>query len=137
MIKPVSIVLLTAAVAFSSLTAGRAREEGAPDLARGAQLFGQCAVCHALSENDAHRAGPNLYGVFGSVAGAKPGFAYSNALEQADFIWTQARLDEWLADPRGYLPGNRMFVAPIAEADQRRDLIAYIESQTSADSDTP
>jgi cytochrome c len=73
------------------------------------------------------RTGPSLAGVFGRKAGTAQGFQrYSRALKEADVIWTAAALDAWLADPKQFLPGNRMTFPGIEDAKARADLIAYL-----------
>jgi len=70
--------------------------------------------------------GPALYGFFGETAGTRPGFAYSAALAEADFVWTPAALNAWLAQPGRFLPGNSMVFAGILRPGDRDDLIAYL-----------
>jgi len=104
---------------------------GAGDPERGAELFRSCAACHALAPG-AHRTGPSLAGIFGQEAGTVSGFTrYSDALEAADVVWDRDALDAWLADPAGFIPGNRMTFRGIPDADARADLIAYLEAATA------
>ena len=53
--------------------------------------------------------------------------AYSKGLADADFVWDEATLDPWLADPRGYIPGTKM-VLKLAKPEDRADVIAYLKS---------
>lgn len=78
--------------------------------------------------------GPNLHGIFGTEAGTRPGFDYSEILRQSDFVWTPRALDAWLAQPSRFLPGNRMSFIGIANADDRADLIAWL-LETAGSSD--
>jgi cytochrome c len=64
--------------------------------------------------------------VFGRQAGRAEGFAYSPALQEAAFVWDAGQLDNWLANPSTFLPGNRMAFAGVRNETQRRDLIAYL-----------
>jgi cytochrome c len=108
----------------------------AGDPEAGAQVFRACAACHTL-EPGAHRTGPSLAGVFGREAGTVSGFTrYSPALEQADLTWTEDMLDAFLADPQGFVPGNRMTFAGVPDAQARADLIAYLQTAT-AEGGTP
>lgn len=107
----------------------------AADYDAGRRQFRRCGSCHTVDQNGSHRVGPNLYGLFGREAGTAENFNYSDALESADFIWTPEQLDAWLANPREFLPGNRMsFVGLRNEAD-RRDVIAYLLHETSTAAD--
>lgn len=112
-------------------------EFGAPytqaSLENGQRIFRRCAACHTLEEGARHLVGPNLHGVFGREAGTAQGFRYSDALQNADFVWTPPRLDEWLANPREFLPGNRMAFPGLREEQDRTDVIAYIAVETHAD----
>jgi len=102
------------------------------DLANGRAAFARCRACHTLTEGGARLTGPNLWNVFGRQVGSKEGFTYSPAMQAADFAWDTARLDLWLDNPRQFMPGNRMIFNGIHDADDRRDLIAYIATQTQA-----
>ncbi|MFC4724196.1 cytochrome c family protein [Glycocaulis abyssi] len=100
------------------------------NLDNGRRLFRRCASCHTLGSGERHLVGPNLHGMFGREAGGAEGFRFSRALEQADFVWTKAELDEWLANPRTYLPGNRMSFAGLRNDADRNDLIAFLAVET-------
>jgi cytochrome c len=41
---------------------------------------------------------------------SQPGFAYSAALRNSGLTWTEACLNEWLANPSALVPGNIMVV---------------------------
>ncbi len=102
------------------------------DAARGRQLYeDRCAVCHSI---DAHRAGPRHRGVFGRRAGAAAGYDYSPALRGSGLIWNAPTLDRWLANPTALVPGTRMGTR-VAEARDRRDIIAFLRSPAAAGPD--
>ena len=70
----------------------------------------------------------NLHRIFGRVAGKQPGFEYySDTFKQADFVWTPALLDLWLADPMRMFPDTTMMSRGVPDAQDRADLIAYLE----------
>ena len=92
----------------------------------GKRTFRLCQSCHLIEEGAGNRVGPNLYGMFDRKVGELDGFNYSRALMEADFDWTPEKLEEWLADPRGFLPGNRMSFAGVRRPDDRTAVIAYI-----------
>jgi cytochrome c len=96
------------------------------DRANGRRQARACAACHTFDQGGQAMLGPNLYGIFGTVAGTRPGFDYSEILRHADFVWTPRALDAWLARPSRFLPGNRMSFIGIANADDRADLIAWL-----------
>jgi len=100
------------------------------DLEDGRRQFGLCRSCHTVVEGGPNMTGPNLHGVFGRPAGAVEGYRYSDALQNADFVWDAERLDAWLANPRTYLPGNRMTFVGLDDPKKRIDLIAYLKVES-------
>ena len=96
----------------------------------GERLSMQCRACHSFEESGANLMGPALHGFFGRKAGSFEGFAYSVALQGADFVWTPPVLNAWLAQPADFLPGNKMIYAGLSKADDRRAVIAYLLGAT-------
>ena len=103
------------------------------DYMKGKQGFqSRCSACHTLADDSSDIAGPNLWGVFNRVAGSKPDFTYSDALRTADFQWTPSRLDAWLADPQGYLPGNIMGIPEAVPETERLNILSFMMIETGA-----
>ena len=112
------LLLLTAPLA--SFAAG--------DAVRGARLFHPCEYCHS-TEPGVHGVGPSLAKVFGSKAGSAPGFTnYSEALRSSGKAWDAATLEQWLADPVAFIPGNTMAFPGVRNSRARADLVAYLEA---------
>jgi cytochrome c2 len=126
------MAVLHAAPAGAQTTMTRDALAGA-DYVKGRAAFqSRCSACHTLAEGSADLAGPALFGMFGRRAGTKPGFAFSAALEDAGFDWTQDRLAAWLADPAGYLPDNVMLIPePVPERD-RLNMISFMMVESGA-----
>lgn len=103
------------------------------DYQKGRRQFAKCRACHLVNASGGHRIGPNLSGIFGSQIGTAEGFNYSDVLLEADFVWTPEQLDQWLANPREFLPGNLMNFAGVANEGQRRDLLAYLMVETAVE----
>ncbi len=101
------------------------------DYDKGRRQFATCRSCHLLDEGAGHRVGPNLYNLFNNKVGQAEKFKYSQALQDADFQWTPEQLDQWLANPREFLPNNRMTFAGISNETQRTNLIAYLMIETA------
>ncbi len=105
------------------------------DLAKGEAQFKKCASCHAIENGGANGIGPNLYGIVGNKHAAVPGFTYSGALEasaSSGKVWDWQSMSAWLANPRQYIPGNKMSFAGISKPEDRANLIAYLNSKDSS-----
>lgn len=100
------------------------------DLDNGRRAFARCRSCHTITPGGPNMTGPNLYGVFGSKAGAKEKYSYSHAMRTAGFTWDAETLDHWLQNPRTFLPGNKMSFAGLPDATDRRDVIAFLKVET-------
>ena len=100
------------------------------DIENGERKFGMCRSCHSITPGGPNMTGPNLHGVFGRKAAQAPGYNYSDALKNHDIVWDASHLDQWLANPRTYLPGTKMSFAGLADAKDRTDLIAYLMLET-------
>ena len=92
-------------------------------------MFRFCAGCHSLKAGE-FRVGPPLAGLIDRRAGAVPGFRYSKALRQSGIVWNATTLDGWLANPKKYVPGNRMPFSGIRNDRVRADLISFLETAT-------
>lgn len=92
-----------------------------------------CSACHSLDKGGPHMVGPGLHGFFGTRVGTRENFAYSEALREAEFVWTPRALDAWLAQPGRFLPGNRMTFAGVMRQEDRDALIAYLLDVTMAE----
>ena len=99
------------------------------DAKRGQLKFGACRTCHYPEKAVGHNNGPSLWNIFNLKAGSQPGFDYySDALKNADFVWTPALMNVWLADPQKFLPGNMMMSLGIPDAQDRADVIEYLKT---------
>ncbi|WP_442113638.1 c-type cytochrome [Pseudomonas sp. NUPR-001] len=98
------------------------------DATQGKALFnGQCGFCHS-TEAGKHLMGPSLHGVAGSASAQVAGFNYSAALKGSQLRWDDANLDRWLTGPATVVPGNMMMFPGQADAQARRNLIAYLKT---------
>ena len=102
-------------------------EPGTPEH-EGRLSFGQCAVCHTYREDQPHRIGPNLYGIYGAEAGKAEGFTYTAAMRQSGVVWDEASLDAFMEDPQAYMRGNRMAYLGEPDPEVRANIIAYLKS---------
>lgn len=100
--------------------------------AMGEAVFASCRGCHSIDEGGPTLLGPNLWGVINRPVASVDGYAYSEALKEFGGTWELGRLDEFLADPAGAVPGTRMVVPGIEDRAGRANLIAYL-NQNSAE----
>lgn len=95
----------------------------------GLRVARRCTACHTFDQGGPNRVGPNLWNIVNAPHAHIDGFAYSDALQaMADKPWTYEELNAFLADPRGYAPGNRMSFAGLRSADDRAAIIVYLRS---------
>ena len=122
---------MTGVLAALTMTgfAGGALADG--DAAEGEKVFKKCKTCHQVGPDAKNRVGPELNGIVGRTAGAAEGFKYSDAMMAKageGFVWTEENIDAYLADPKGYIPGNKMTFAGLKKEDDREDVIAYLKT---------
>ncbi len=106
----------------------------AQDAAAGQRVFNQCRACHVIENNGRNGVGPNLHGVVDRRAGAVQGFRYSanmQELAQGGLTWTAENLDRYLANPKDVVPRGSMAFAGLRNEQQRKDVIAYLQSQSN------
>ena len=114
--EPAAVVAVSAPAAAS-----------AGDAASGAKLFAQCRVCHSV-EPGKNGLGPSMHGVVGRKAGTLAGFNYSPAMKASGFVWSDAKLNDYLRAPMKSVPGTKMAFAGIADDKRRADVIAYLDT---------
>lgn len=100
------------------------------DAAAGEKVFALCRSCHVLEEG-VNRVGPSLHNIVGRESGSVEGYSYSEANLNSDVTWTTDVLFEYLEDPKGFMPGTKMAFPGIKDAQDRANLVAYLESQGS------
>jgi cytochrome c len=99
------------------------------DAENGEQIFKKCRACHAVGEGATAKVGPELNGVIGRTAGTSEGYKYSTAMVEAGqggLVWTEETVSEYLANPREYMPKNKMAFPGLKTEEERADVIAYL-----------
>jgi cytochrome c len=127
-----------AAVLLLALSAGAANAQaidaamgGPGDAVHGEVLFKQrCSICHQPDKGGKNGVGPALYGAFGRTAGKAPGFAYSDGMKAATFVWTPEKINQWIQKPASVVTGAKMALAPVSAAQDRADIIAFLKTKS-------
>ncbi|MDZ4138156.1 MAG: cytochrome c family protein [Erythrobacter sp.] len=97
------------------------------DTAAGEKVFALCRSCHVLDEG-MNRVGPSLYNIVGRASGSVDGYSYSDANKNSGVTWTTDVLFEYLENPKAFMPGTKMAFPGIKNAQDRANLVAYLES---------
>ncbi len=103
------------------------------DAEAGANVAKKCHACHSFEAGGPNKVGPLLHGVVGRPIASHEGFSYSQAFKDKsseDFKWTYEHLDNFLTNPREYIPGTAMTFAGIKDPQDRADVIAYLRTVT-------
>ncbi len=130
-----------AMLAVIATAAGPAFAAG--DATKGEAVFKQCQTCHAVVDDSGavlagkgSKTGPNLYNVFGRVAGSLEGFKYGEsivAVGAAGYVWDEAGFVEYVQDPGAFLKAKlddkgakSKMSFKLKGADKAADLYAYL-----------
>jgi cytochrome c len=125
--------------------AGAAPAEAAPEAAakpdpidmskadpkRGETVAKVCLQCHTFAKGEPNKIGPNLFGVVGDNENIATvaGYTFSSALlADKDKKWDPDELNVWLWKPQEFAHGTKMTFAGLPKAQDRADVIAYLQS---------
>jgi cytochrome c len=119
------------------MPASNSKEEALPqeeeilpegDIEAGKQVLRKCLQCHTVDQQGAHRIGPKLWGIVGRQHASFPDFPYSKAAKEKTGVWDDESLNQFLKNPRVYMPGTKMAFAGLKKIVDRADLIAYLKT---------
>lgn len=114
-----SVALLASGSAFAQQGNAEAGED----------VFKKCRACHDVGAGAKNKVGPQLNGIVGRKAASVEGFNYSEANKAAGekgLVWTEEELAKYLESPAAYMPRNKMAFAGLKDAQDRKDVIAYL-----------
>jgi cytochrome c len=98
----------------------------AADATKGEGVFKKCAACHKVDGSNA--VGPHLENVVNRPVGSVADFAYSDSMKGHGGDWTPENLYHFLLKPSAFVPGTKMSFAGLPKADDRANVIAYLET---------
>jgi len=101
------------------------------DATAGVAQVKKCTACHTFDNGGKNGVGPNQWGLVGAKFGHVESYAYSAAIKakhDEGAVWNEQELSEFLANPKKYLPGNKMAFAGIKNPQDRANLIAYLKT---------
>jgi cytochrome c len=130
-------VFVVEGVAQMELPSGEKKEEKLepiePLLAKanvdnGKKIAKQCLQCHSFDKGGPNKTGPDLWNISKRGVAKKADFAYSSALKKKGGEWTPDNLNVFLHQPRSDIPGTKMSFAGLKKAQDRADVIAFLET---------
>lgn len=128
-ITAATTLLASAILSICVAAISHAIESGDP--VKGKKIFTRCAACHSLEPN-VNKIGPSLHGIIGRGAGAIDGFKYSEAMKNSGVTWDIETLDKYLANPKKFVPGNKMIFPGLPKPTDRADIISYLQEAAGA-----
>lgn len=105
------------------------------DPAKGQNAAKKCGACHNFDKGGANKVGPDLWGVVGRNRGTHEGFNYSAGMKSKSEPWTYEEINQFITNPKGYVPGTIMAFAGDPSAEDRANILAYL--RTLSDNPVP
>ena len=107
------------------------------DPAKGQKVFKKCAACHTVDEGGKNKIGPNLWNVVNRTIASHEGFSYSDAMAAQEGAWDFERLNQFIAAPKGTVPGTKMAFKGVSRDGDRANVLAYLRSLSAEPVELP
>jgi cytochrome c len=104
------------------------------DAEAGEKVFNKCKACHMVGDDAKNRVGPELNGVIGREIASVPEFKYSDAFlakKEEGFTWAEENLTSYLADPKGFIAGNKMAFVGLKKPEEITNVLAYLAHESA------
>jgi cytochrome c len=101
------------------------------DPAAGQAVARACQGCHSFEKGGANKTGPDNWDIVGAPMAHKEDFNYSAAMQakhDEGAHWGYEELNQFLANPKGYIPGTIMGFNGVKKEQDRANLIAWLRT---------
>jgi len=104
---------------------------------KGEQAAKKCVACHDFTKGGPNKVGPNLFGIVGDKKGEGRGFDFSAAMKAKGGNWSIDDLNQFIDNPKGFVPGTKMTFNGIQKGSERADVLAYLNSLSDSPQPLP
>lgn len=92
------------------------------------KLLKQCKTCHTFENKGKNKTGPNLFNVYMDKIAINDSFKYSNSFKNANIVWNDENLDQFLTKPSKFIPKTKMAFNGFKKAEERAKVIEFLKT---------
>ena len=107
------------------------------DVDKGKKVAKKCVACHTFEQGGKNKIGPNLWNIVGRDMATMGGFSYSSKMTAVEGSWSFESIDNFLTNPKKYVPGNKMTFPGLKKATDRANVIAFLRSLSDSPQPLP
>src|SRR5260221_13148211 len=104
---------------------------------KGAAAAKKCQACHTFAKGDKNGVGPNLFGIVGDKKGEGRNFNFSTPMKGKGGTWTIDDLNQFITNPKGFVPDTPMGFAGIQKYTERAHVIAFLNPLSASPAPLP